>query len=210
EGYKTRLDPILRFSGSPYTLRATTPQPGLPPEEPTPVINPDATRVQLSPRGRRLQAALEELSQYGAASHPQLNRMLAGLANEVEASARRDTDTLRMIQVGGMTAAFGLLISIFLYFARNLRKEEVSANRTRKETQDILRTVNEGLFLLDKDLKIGSERSLALNNIFRREDFNDLTFDQLLKDIVPEKTLKDRKSTRLNSSHVKISYAVFC
>jgi hypothetical protein len=31
--------------------------------------------------------------------------------------------------------------------------------------------VNEGLFLLDKDLKLGSERSMALNNIFRREDF---------------------------------------
>lgn len=190
DGYKSRLDPILRFSGSPYTLRATTAQPGLPPEEPTPVINPDATRVQLSPRGRRLQAALEELTQYGAASYPQLNRMLGSLANEVESSARQDTDLVRMIQVGGMTAAFGLLISIFLYFARNLRKEELSASRTRKETQDILRTVNEGLFLLDKDLKIGSERSMALNSIFRREEFSGITFDQLLRDIVPDKTLR--------------------
>ena len=50
--------------------------------------------------------------------------------------------------------------------------------------------MNEGLFLLDKDLKLGSERSMALNNIFRREDFTDLTFDKLLKDIVPEKTLR--------------------
>jgi two-component system chemotaxis sensor kinase CheA len=50
--------------------------------------------------------------------------------------------------------------------------------------------VNEGLFLLDKDLKVGSERSLALNNIFRREEFAGITFDQLLKEIVPEKTLR--------------------
>ena len=50
--------------------------------------------------------------------------------------------------------------------------------------------MNEGLFLLDKELKLGSERSMALNTIFRREDFGNLTFDQLLKDIVPEKTLK--------------------
>src|SRR5690606_23775779 len=147
-------------------------------------------RVQLSPRRRRLQAAVEALTQYGAASYPQLNRMLASLANEVEASARKDTDTLRLVQVGGMGAALLLLISIFLYFARNLRKEEVSANRTRKETQDILRTVNEGLFLLDKDLKIGNERSMALNSIFRREEFSGITFDQLLRDIVPDKTLR--------------------
>ena len=62
--------------------------------------------------------------------------------------------------------------------------------RQRKETADILRTVNEGLFLLDKDLKVGSERSMALNNIFRREEFAGLTFDTLLKEIVPEKTLR--------------------
>src|SRR5690606_42075347 len=28
--------------------------------------------------------------------------------------------------------------------------------------------------------------------------------------VVPERAVQDRKSTRLNSSHVKISYAVFC
>src|SRR5690606_11943643 len=30
------------------------------------------------------------------------------------------------------------------------------------------------------------------------------------KPVVLEQAIKDRKSTRLNSSHVKISYAVFC
>jgi HPt (histidine-containing phosphotransfer) domain-containing protein len=71
-----------------------------------------------------------------------------------------------------------------------MRNEEAVANRARKETADILRTVNEGLFLLDKDLKIGTERSMALNTIFRRDDFSGHTFDSLLKGIVPEKTLK--------------------
>ena len=71
-----------------------------------------------------------------------------------------------------MLAALLLLGAIFFYFARNLRKEEAVSSRARKETADILRTVNEGLFLLDKDLKVGSERSLALNTIFRREDFD--------------------------------------
>jgi HPt (histidine-containing phosphotransfer) domain-containing protein len=71
-----------------------------------------------------------------------------------------------------------------------MRKDEVIANRARKETADILRTVNEGLFLLDKELKVGSERSMALNTIFRRDEFTGLTFDTLLKSIVPEKTLR--------------------
>jgi chemotaxis protein histidine kinase CheA len=82
-----------------------------------------------------------------------------------------------------------LLGAIFLFFAKNLRKEEAITARQRKETGDILRTVGEGLFLLDKELKLGSERSMALNTIFRRDDFTDLTFDELLRSIVPEKTL---------------------
>src|SRR5690554_7578622 len=31
-----------------------------------------------------------------------------------------------------------------------------------------------------------------------------------LQNTVPRKKMEDRKSTRLNSSHVRISYAVFC
>src|SRR5690625_6048961 len=36
------------------------------------------------------------------------------------------------------------------------------------------------------------------------------TADEALKELSSNKALKDRKSTRLNSSHVAISYAVFC
>ncbi|WP_153067025.1 ATP-binding protein [Steroidobacter cummioxidans] len=196
DGYKAKLDPILRFSGSPYVTTQPAPAPAPAPaangKNAAPVVAapPAAPTIQLSPRGRRLQTALEELTAYGNTAHGQLSKVMVTLSTQVEAHSRKQTDTLRYIQIGGMVAALLLLGAIFLFFARNLRKEEASSNRQRKETQDILRTVNEGLFLLDKDLKLGSERSMALNNIFRREEFLDLTFDKLLKDIVPEKTLR--------------------
>jgi two-component system chemotaxis sensor kinase CheA len=195
DSYKVKLDPIWRFSGSPYvaTQPASTPAPVVTNGKnaaPVAAPAPAAPVVQLSPRGRRLQAALTEVIRYGESSQGQLATVFKKLSAQVEAHSRKETGTLRGIQVGGMVAALLLLGAIFLYFARNLRKEEAVANRARKETQDILRTVNEGLFLLDKELKLGSERSMALNNIFRREEFTDLTFDKLLKDIVPEKTLR--------------------
>ncbi len=197
DGYKAKLAPIVRFSGSPYMAAQPAPAPAPAPAAangknaaPAVVAPPATPTVQLSPRGRRLQAALIELTQYGNSTHGQLAKVLTGLSNEVEAHSRKETGTLRAIQVGGMGASLLLLGAIFLVFARNLRKEEAVNNRARKETADILRTVNEGLFLLDKDLKLGSERSMALNNIFRREEFLDLSFDKLLKDIVPEKTLR--------------------
>jgi two-component system, chemotaxis family, sensor kinase CheA len=181
--YKAKLDPVLRFSGSPYSA----------PESVAPAAKNTAlepTPVPLSPRGRRLQAALQDLNSYGETSHAQLRNVMVDLTSRVEAASRDRSGTLRTVQVFGIVAAVLLLGAIFFYFARNLRKEEAVSNRARKETADILRTVNEGLFLLDKDLKVGSERSMALNNIFRREDFAGFSFDQLLKEIVPEKTLR--------------------
>ena len=181
--YKAKLDPVLRFSGSPYAAQETAPSAAK--------GAPAAMQgVQLSPRGRRLQAALRELNQFGEASHQQLSRVMTEVGNLVEADSRSQAGTFKAIQVGGMAAALLLLGAIFFYFARNLRKDEDVSNRARKETADILRTVNEGLFLLDKDMKVGSERSMALNTIFRREDFSGLTFGELLKEMVTEKTLR--------------------
>jgi two-component system, chemotaxis family, sensor kinase CheA len=182
--YKAKLDPVLRFSGSPY---AAPDAPAVPAAK-TATLEP--TPVPLSPRGRRLQAALQDLNTYGATSNTQLRDVMVELTAQVEAASRGRSDTLRTVQVFGIVAAVLLLGAIFFYFARNLRKEEAVSVRQRKETADILRTVNEGLFLLDKDLKVGSERSMALNNIFRREEFAGFTFDTLLKEIVPEKTLR--------------------
>ncbi len=188
EGYKQKLTPILNFAGSPYPADTAQPAVAAQTNAKAPAIVEPA--VQYSPRGRRLLAALEELNEYGASSHAQLGKAMGELGTLVEADGASDAGTLKALQVGGIVAAFLLLGAIFFYFARNLRKEELVANRARKETADILRTVNEGLFLLDKDLKIGTERSMALDTIFRREEFTGLTFDQLLKQIVPEKTLR--------------------
>ncbi len=194
--YKTRLDPVLRFSGSPYpapsaSALAAAAQPGADPAAVRSGSDPPlAAAAALSPRGRHLRQALDELNQYGESSYAQLTRVLSELAGVVETHAARQVRMLRAIQVGGMVAATLLLGAIFFYFARNMRKEEMIGRRARKETEDILRTVNEGLFLLDKDFNLGSERSMALNAIFRREDFHRLSFDELLKQIVPEKTLK--------------------
>jgi len=178
-GYKAKLEPVLRFSGSPYPAADAA----------APAAAPGTTGAPLNVRGRGLQNALAELNQYAASSYEQLARVSGDLASIVEKDSASEAGILRGIQIFGIVVSLVLLGSVFLYFAKNLRKEEVIANRARKETSDILRTVGEGLFLLDKDLKIGSERSMALNTIFRRDDLTSLPFDDLLRPIVPEKTL---------------------
>jgi two-component system chemotaxis sensor kinase CheA len=179
--YKTKLEPVLRFAGSPYVTNTPSADPTAAPSE---------SVAALSPRGKRLEATVAELNTLSADLQPKLAKASSDLTAALERSNQSLANSLRLVQVAGVVVALAMLLSIFFYFARNLRKDELESNRARKETQDILRTVNEGLFLLDRDLKIGTERSMALSTIFRRDDLTGLTFDQLLRNIVPEKTLK--------------------
>ena len=80
---------------------------------------------------------------------------------------------------------------------------------------------NKKLIAIGKKVNIAFNRSdlnYRPDGIGAAEDmFNDLSFENsskiaqmLMDDFAAGKVDKDRKSTRLNSSHVVISYAVFC
>src|SRR5690606_40476233 len=64
--------------------------------------------------------------------------------------------------------------------------------------------------------KIQDRVTDAIPDVERRpsEDVHDVAHDkrhkQQFDEYTPGRVAQDRKSTRLNSSHVKISYAVFC
>jgi chemotaxis protein histidine kinase CheA len=74
-----------------------------------------------------------------------------------------------------------------LLFAR--QRQDASLREARQQTTDILRTVKDGLFLLDERLVIGASYSSALESLFQRADFAGLHFEELLKGVVSEKTL---------------------
>src|SRR5699024_11649467 len=60
----------------------------------------------------------------------------------------------------------------------------------------------DGIFAVNDWLALGALYSLKDNNFKIPEDVKIVGFDNV--------SISDRKSTRLNSSHVSISYAVFC
>jgi PAS domain-containing protein len=68
-------------------------------------------------------------------------------------------------------------------------KQEAKLREARQQTADILRTVKEGIFLLDEHLIIGTAHSSALEALFRRKDLAGLGFEDLLKGIVSGRTL---------------------
>jgi hypothetical protein len=97
-----------------------------------------------------------------------LAQIIAGLQSSSDSLA---TALRSVVLIGvGLAAALAALVG-YLSLARG--KQAAAAAAARQQTEDILRTVREGLFLLDADLKIGEIHSQATAQLFQRESFAD-------------------------------------
>ncbi len=113
-----------------------------------------------------------------------LAQIIAGLQSSSDSLA---TALRSVVLIGvGLAAALAALVG-YLSLARG--KQAAAAAAARQQTEDILRTVREGLFLLDADLKIGEIHSDATGSLFQRESIAGITFEDLLRNLVSAKTL---------------------
>lgn len=120
----------------------------------------------------------------------QMNESLDKLTNEVYEETERQANTIRLIQVLGVAAILAYFLIFVFFFVRRLRDTDAEALAARRETQEIMETVNTGLFLLDKDLNIGQQHSLALNNIIGADRLSGENFADVLRGRISDKDLK--------------------
>lgn len=118
-----------------------------------------------------------------------LLKLMNDLTSRVETTASDKATTLRMVQVGGITLATVNFLVILFHFIGHLRRSDAALERAHKETDDILRTTQEGLFLLDPTFKIGRQHSKALPAILGVPKAAELDFTDYLSTRVSKKTL---------------------
>jgi signal transduction histidine kinase len=104
---------------------------------------------------------------------PQNNRAILKLMNalttDLEQVASERAAFLRKVLLAGILVAlfnFGYTVVVSI---RDLIKGDNLLAQARQETVEILSTVREGLFLLDRDKKIGTQFSASLPDILRRD-----------------------------------------
>jgi two-component system, chemotaxis family, sensor kinase CheA len=155
----------------------------------------DAIPYTDSDSGTRLNAAGQALLvdaraalTLGRASTPQLTRSLAAAGARLEQGATERAARLRLLMMVGVAFAVLLLMLVGYFQWRRLR-EERRASAAAQQMSDILDTVKDGLFLLDPELRVGAVRSRALGALLRRESFDGVHFEDLLRDLVPVRTL---------------------
>ena len=134
----------------------------------------------------------EQLAQaivYGQANNLALLKLMNTLTVELESIASSKATRLRWIQTVGISLAVLNFFIIMFHFIRQLRESDEKIENARKETQEILTTVDEGLFLLDENLTIGEQHSRSLFELFNRSTIAGQSFEELIKEMVSEKDL---------------------
>ena len=114
----------------------------------------------------------------------------SNLSNNLSAENAQRAAFLRNLQVFGISFAILYFIVFVLYFVRRLKSSDEELITARRETQEIMETVNTGLFLLDKDLNIGQQHSRALNDIIGSDRLSGENFADVLRGRISDKDLR--------------------
>jgi len=163
------LAPVLAFQGVPYQ-------------------DNESTGTNLNESGRQLQRDVNAAVRVSHRVLPLLDNELESITAELQTTNVRSANELRLVMLSGLVIAFALVALVSVLLTARQRQES-SLRLARQQTADILRTVKDGLFLLDHDLTLGAAYSSSLEALFQRKDFAGLRFEALLKPIVSERTL---------------------
>lgn len=116
------------------------------------------------------------------------------LANGVEAAAKTKTERMRQIQVVAIVLAVINFVYIVFKFLRRLNASDRVAEAARRETDDILQTVSEGLLLVRADGSIGTQLSASVHRLFMREIKPGENFRQLLQGLLTKDRAEEANS----------------
>ncbi len=119
----------------------------------------------------------------------QLLKLMNALTTRLAVMAHDKAERLRLFQTIGITLASINFALLLFHFLRKLNRSDAAAEEARKETEEILTTVNDGFFLVDRDLNLGHKYSSAMSDLFKREIIPGTPFLGLLEGKVNQQTL---------------------
>lgn len=135
-------------------------------------------------------AQLNQVLSLAQMSNLQLLNLMNQLTGDLEAAATAKATRLRWIQTVGISLAVINFFIILFHFIGTLRDNDTELEASRKETADILDTVNEGLFLLDHNLLICAQHSAQLKRLLGGKPLARRNIIDVLREFVSDKDLE--------------------
>lgn len=127
--------------------------------------------------------------QYNRTMLLEAEKLGIALTDEVNQQA----DMWQYIQAGGILAAFVLFGLIVFGALRQLMHNDNLLARANREMQEIMSSVHEGLFLVDKDFVIGGQYSTRLEEIIGQKDLGGKKLADVLSPYIPESEVETTK-----------------
>jgi signal transduction histidine kinase len=157
------------------------------------IWEPYKRRLQPVLAGNPTDAELAEAIDYARANNLELLALMNNLTVALDENAQQRATTLRWIQAGGIVLAlvnFGYIVLVSL---RHLYRRDREVVRAHSEMADMLNTVREGLFLLDRQGRIGAQRSQSLERILQRRAQPGDELIPILQELVPSDTFESAR-----------------
>lgn len=136
---------------------------------------------------------------------------LALQAQTIDFSSRHNdiihhiTSQLRFLQIGGIGVALLLFLAIVFGSLRRLTRADQELAIAQRQTSNIMNTVNEGLFLIDKNFVIADTYSKNLETILGHDNIAGRTLFELLQNMISR---DDVEATKLFIEQLYNSWVV--
>jgi HPt (histidine-containing phosphotransfer) domain-containing protein len=129
-------------------------------------------------------AQLEEAVTYAQNNNLEVLRLMNDLTTDLEVVATRRANMLRIVLIIGFVIAFMNFTYTVIVSIRDLMSGDRKLAESRNENVEILATVHEGLFLLSKDKKLGTQFSESLPRMLHRDIEPGMDFMPILQSMV--------------------------
>lgn len=158
-------------------------------------------------------AALASVVQQADSSLLSMTERLTMLARTSANNLHHQAYLIRLLQILGVAAILGYFMVFVFYFIRKLAQSESRFAKTRSaETHALLQAVRTGLFLLDKDLRIGQQRSKMLLDFVGTDRLGGKNLVNILRGHVSEQDLHNTQQrieqlydTKLNHQPLEVT-----
>jgi two-component system, chemotaxis family, sensor kinase CheA len=130
---------------------------------------------------------IRKAADYSRANSTKILDLSTQLSAQIEAGVKEKINALRTIQIAGILLALANLAYIVFVLVRKLRAADELIDQRHREHTQIMATVREGLFLLNKDGTIGSQMSASFPLVMGQRASPGMDFLSILKNLVPGK-----------------------
>ena len=133
------------------------------------------------------------ISRLEAGQQSEARTAFDSLVATVQRQKDRKLNLIRILQIAAVIIAVLLYLLVVLPSIARVTQNKETEVETKRETEGIMKTVSEGLFLLDHDHQIGLEQSASLKGMFKSERDLEGNFFDFIGQYVPQNTLQIAK-----------------